>query len=84
MVNFLIALYIALIAIAAIEWLKRPLASAPTWVWWVLAPIFCVALGLLWEGISASAAFLGLLGFAIATLFYDTVIKWVKAKIEAL
>lgn len=84
MINFVVALCIALVAMALIEWLKKPFPKVSTWIWWALSPIFCVALGILWEGISALAVFLGLIGFAIATLFYDTVLKWAKAKIEAL
>ncbi len=84
MIDFLVAVCIALIAMALIEWLKKPFPKAPTWLWWALAPIFCVALGILWEGLTVVGVFIGLVGFALATLCYDTLIKWVKAKIEAL
>lgn len=82
MIDFLLALCIALIAIAFVEWLKKPFPKAPTWIWWLLAPIVCVGLGFvaaLWPGVV-----LGLLAFALATLFYDTVLQWAKKKIEIL
>lgn len=80
--DFLLALSIAFIAIALIEWLKKPFPKVTPWVWWGLAPAVAVGLGFvatLWPGVV-----LGLLGFAIATLFYDNVIQWAKKKIESL
>jgi 4-amino-4-deoxy-L-arabinose transferase-like glycosyltransferase len=82
MIDFLLALCVALIAIAFIEWLKKPFPKAPFWVWWALAPLVSIGLGFvatLWPG-----AILGLLAFALATLFYDNVIQWAKKKIESL
>ena len=62
--------------------ISRIRPDRPTWIWWALAPIVCVGLGFvaaLWPGVV-----LGLLAFALATLFYDTVIQWAKKKIEGL
>jgi len=81
-IDFVLALCVALISIAFIEWLKKPFPKAPTWLWWALAPVVSIGLGFVaakWPWIV-----LGLLAFALATLFYDTVIQWAKKKIEAL
>jgi len=36
-IDFVLALCVALISIAFIEWLKKPFPKAPTWLWWALA-----------------------------------------------
>ncbi len=82
MLNFLLAFCIALIAIAFIEWLKKPFEKAPTWIWWALAPILCIALGIV--ATLLPMIMMGLLAFAFSTLFYDNVIRWAKKKIESL
>jgi hypothetical protein len=82
MIDFVLAIVIALVAIAVIEWLKKPLPKAPTWLWWALAPVVSIGLGFVatrWPGVV-----LGMLGFALATLFYDLILQWAKKKIEAL
>ncbi|HXK36409.1 MAG TPA: hypothetical protein VJ553_02410 [Candidatus Paceibacterota bacterium] len=81
MIDFVLALCIALVAIALIEWLKKPFPKVSTWVWWGIAPLLCIGLGFV-ATLLALGAMLGLTGFAIATLFYDLVLQWAKRKIE--
>ncbi len=83
MIDFLLALSIALIAIAFIEWLKKPFPKVSPWVWWGIAPVVSVGVGFV-ASLLPPAIMLGLAGFAIATLFYDNVIQWAKKKIESL
>jgi hypothetical protein len=76
------AVSIAVAAIGWIEWAKHPFPYAPTWVWWAALPVACVGFGavayLLPGWVMAGAA-----GLSIASIAYDTIIKLIKAKIEA-
>lgn len=83
MIDFVMAICIAFIAIAFIEWLKKPFPKASGWIWWAIVPLLGVGLGLA-ATLLPLGVMLGLTGFAIATLFYDNVIQWAKKKIEGL
>ncbi len=82
-ISFVLALCIALVAIAFIEWLKKPLPKVSSWVWWGIAPVLCVVFALV-ATLLPSWVMLGLVAWAIATLFHDNVIKWAQAQIGAL
>lgn len=50
-IDFVIILCIALVAIAFIEWLKKPLPEVSAWVWWAITPVLCIGVALLIDGL---------------------------------
>ena len=76
-------LAIALTAIGILEWAKVPFPKAPSYLWWILLPVFCLGAAAVRQYLPQWVG-LGVAGVSVASLAYDNIVKMAKAKIDSL
>ncbi len=76
-----IILGIASSTIGIIQYLKGIFKDAKTPVWVILQPVLCIILAFIWIKMP-SWVFLGILGFALSQLGYETIVQAIKRRID--
>lgn len=76
-----IALYIAFSTVGIIQYLKGILKVEKTIIWATMQPILCVLLAFIWLMLPNWVS-TGILAFAISQIGYETIVQFIKKKME--
>ncbi len=82
-ISWVTVLAVAVSAIGLIQWLKNIWPKAKGVVWAIASPLLCIVLAAAFAYLPPFVV-IAALGFAFAQIGYESIIKWVQARIDGI